>query len=74
MRASTATSRVEVTRPPSSTAETVAVPAGTDVARTANDWYAFAPGATAVNVRDPYGVVSVTSTGTSSRFVARTAT
>ncbi len=45
------TSWVVVTGAPSSTAVavTVAVPAGTVVARDANDWYAFAPGATAVD-------------------------
>src|SRR5690606_37380745 len=49
------TSYVVVTGAPSSTAVpvTVAVPAGTESARVANDWYALAPGATPVTVLVP---------------------
>src|SRR5690606_16734906 len=61
------------TLPPAPTV-TTADPAGTDVARTANDWYALASGATAAKTLLPYGVPSVMATGASPSFVARTAT
>ncbi|CPU59596.1 Uncharacterised protein [Mycobacteroides abscessus] len=50
------------------------MPAGTAVARDANDWYALAPGATPADDLSPYGVARVTSTGVAPVFVARTAT
>ena len=55
-------------------AVTVTVPASTATARDANDWYAFAPGATSATCFDPYGVSSVIASGTVSSFAARTAT
>src|SRR5690606_34434651 len=74
VRASKATSCTEAGPPSGTVAVTVAEPASTDAARTANDWYAAAPGATPAAVREPYGVSSVTSSATSSALVARTAT
>ena len=55
-------------------AVTEAVPSGTAATRVANDWYAPSPGSTPVTSREPYSVVSTTSTGTSDPLVARTAT
>ncbi len=53
--ASCSTSTVEVTSSPSTVAVpvTVTVPLATEAERTANDWYAFLPGATSANSRVP---------------------
>src|SRR5690606_8101468 len=51
-----------------------AVPASTDPARVANDWYAALPGSTPTTVRSPCGVRSVMSTASSPPLRAVTAT
>src|SRR5690606_19666644 len=56
------------------TPSTVTVPASICPARLLKDWYARLPGVTSVTVFDPYGVVSVTVTGSSEPLTAVTAT
>src|SRR5690606_26179089 len=53
---------------------TVTSPASTAAARVANDWYAFAPGATSPTSFEPYGVASSIAAACSPVLSARTAT